>query len=116
MGPHQVRMRLARLATQLAAPSPHPGPEPPAQGRRPLPAAATTQCASGGEEGLLRVAPFEFDVTPPLGTPLMDGGVAAAAEIRTPLTARGVVLLGVAGMPPPPPHTHTHTHHHHPTT
>ena len=106
MGPHQVRMRLARLATQLAAPSPHPGPEPPAQGRRPLPAAATTQCASGGEEGpLLRVAPFEFDVTPPLGTPLMDGGVAAAAEIRTPLTARGVVLLGVSGAWATPPPT-----------
>ena len=48
---------------------------------------------------MLRVAPFEFDVTPPLGTPLMDGGVAAAAEIKTPLTARGVVLLGVAGGP-----------------
>ncbi|MCB1228056.1 MAG: hypothetical protein KDK99_19785, partial [Verrucomicrobiales bacterium] len=42
----------------------------------------------------LRVATFEVDATPPLGTPLCNGAVKPAREIVTPLTARGVVLLG----------------------
>jgi hypothetical protein len=49
-----------------------------------VPAAA--QPAPGDQ--LLRVATFELDVTPPLGAPLMHGGVAPAAEIATRLTAR----------------------------
>jgi hypothetical protein len=56
-------------------------PPPPANVRRPL-----------------RVATFHVDATPPLGSPLCLGLVKPAAEIVTPLTARGVVLLG-AGQP-----------------
>jgi hypothetical protein len=96
MPPQQkASSRLARVSAHLveaaaAAPaSPHPS----------LLAAAPSSSSSTGSAGLLRVASFEFDVTPPLGTPLMDGGVAAAAEIKTPLTARGVVLLGMIDGP-----------------
>eukprot|EP01047_Picozoa_sp_COSAG01_P009819 COSAG01_NODE_408_length_17382_cov_6.231431_12_plen_513_part_00 len=53
----------------------------------------------GGDATPLRAATFALDVTPPLGTPLMHGGVQPAADIVTPLTAKGVVLLGVPGGP-----------------
>ncbi len=46
----------------------------------------------------LRLATFQIDATPPLGSPLCNGGVKPAREIVSPLTARGVVLLG-AGEP-----------------
>lgn len=46
----------------------------------------------------LRLASFEADVTPALGSPLCHGNVTAAKEIGTPLLARGIVLLG-AGEP-----------------
>ena len=46
----------------------------------------------------LRVAVFQADATPPLGSPLCNGGVKPVKEVVTPLTARGVVLLG-AGRP-----------------
>lgn len=46
----------------------------------------------------LRIATFQADATPPLGSPLCNGNVQPAMEIVTPLTARGVVLLG-AGEP-----------------
>ena len=46
----------------------------------------------------LRLATFQADVTPPLGSPLCNGLVTPAVEIVTPLTARGVILLG-AGEP-----------------
>ncbi len=42
----------------------------------------------------LRVAPFEADVTPPIGTPLCDALVMPAKRIDDPLFARGVVLIG----------------------
>ena len=42
----------------------------------------------------LRVATFQADATPPLGSPLCNGAVKPAMKIVTPLTARGVVLLG----------------------
>ncbi|MCA9013311.1 MAG: FAD-dependent oxidoreductase, partial [Planctomycetaceae bacterium] len=42
----------------------------------------------------LKVAAFQVDVTPPLGSPLCNGAVKPAMEIVTPLTARGIVLLG----------------------
>jgi hypothetical protein len=44
-------------------------------------------------EAPLRIASFEADVTPPLGTPLCDALVQPAKEIVDPLRARGVVLL-----------------------
>lgn len=50
------------------------------------------------EDRPLRVATFKADVTPPLGSPLCNGNVKPVLEIMTPLTARGVVLLG-AGEP-----------------
>lgn len=46
----------------------------------------------------LRIATFQADATPPLGSPLCNGNVQPAMAIVTPLTARGVVLLG-AGKP-----------------
>ena len=41
----------------------------------------------------LRIAVFEVDITPPVGTPLCDGLVPPAKEIVDPLSARGIVLL-----------------------
>lgn len=46
----------------------------------------------------IRVSTFQIDATPPLGSPLCNGAVKPAKEIVTPLTARGIVLLG-AGEP-----------------
>lgn len=48
--------------------------------------------------GELRLATFQIDATPPVGSPLCNGAVKPAKEIVTPLTARGVILLG-AGEP-----------------
>jgi hypothetical protein len=42
----------------------------------------------------LRVAPFDADITCPLGTPLCDGLCPVAKEIVDLLKARGVVILG----------------------
>src|SRR5881394_3385300 len=41
----------------------------------------------------LRIATFEADVTPPIGTPLCDALVVPAKEIVDPLSARGVILF-----------------------
>lgn len=41
----------------------------------------------------LKIATFEADVTPPLGTPLCDALVVPAKEIVDPLSARGVILF-----------------------
>jgi hypothetical protein len=46
----------------------------------------------------LRIASFNVDATPPIGSPLCNGAVKPAKQIVTPLTARGMVLLG-AGQP-----------------
>lgn len=46
----------------------------------------------------LRMAAFQSDATPAIGSPLCNGAVKPAKEIVTPLTARGLVLLG-AGQP-----------------
>jgi len=43
----------------------------------------------------LRVATFQLDVTPPIGSALCDGLVPVASSIDDPLFARGIVLLGV---------------------
>ena len=45
-------------------------------------------------KSLLRVGTFEIDATPPLGSPLCNGNVKPAMKIVSPLSARGVVLLG----------------------
>src|SRR5688572_25697483 len=44
-------------------------------------------------DGRLHIAPFEADITPPLGAPLCDALVPPAKEIVDRLKARGVVLL-----------------------
>lgn len=44
-------------------------------------------------EKALKIAVFEADVTPPLGTPLCDALVMPAKEIVDPLSARGIVLF-----------------------
>ena len=46
----------------------------------------------------LRITTFHIDATPPLGSPLCNGAVKPVKEVVTPLTARGLVLLG-AGEP-----------------
>ncbi len=47
-----------------------------------------------GEELVYHVAPFEADITIPIGHACMGGGVADATEIVDPLYAKGFVLLG----------------------
>lgn len=51
--------------------------------------------AESAEAATLRVAVFQTDATPPLGTPV---AYAPARKIEDPLSARGIVLLG-AGQP-----------------
>src|SRR5438132_13336198 len=41
----------------------------------------------------LKIATFEADVTPPIGTPLCDALVQPAKEIVDPLSARGIILF-----------------------
>jgi len=47
-----------------------------------------------GAEPTYRIAPFSTEVTPPVGHPLMGGGVAPAQKIDDPLFVHGLVLLG----------------------
>ncbi len=56
-----------------------------------------TACAGlSSAKPSFQIATFRADVTPPLGSPLCcEGGVKPAAEIVDPLTARGIVLLGL---------------------
>lgn len=54
--------------------------------------------ASTLRAGDLKISAFRVDATPPIGSPLCNGAVKPVQEIVTPLTARGVVLLG-AGKP-----------------
>jgi hypothetical protein len=49
--------------------------------------------AALADEKPLRIAVFETEVTPPLGTPLCDGLVPPAKEIVDPLSARGIILF-----------------------
>ncbi len=58
----------------------------------------STRSVCGADDELLRVAPFQADVTPPLGSPLCNGNRIPSVKNVTQLTARGVVLLG-AGDP-----------------
>lgn len=54
----------------------------------------TANVAEADSTDTLKVATFQTDVTPPLGSPLCNGAVKPVMEIVTPLTARGIVLLG----------------------
>ena len=56
-----------------------------------LPAAVAR---ADGTSGPLRIATFNVDVTPPLGTPLCHGNVRPAERIVDPLFARGLILTG----------------------
>ena len=47
----------------------------------------------------VRIATFQADVTPPLGSPLCHGNVSNVVTIVDPLTARGVVLLAAEQKP-----------------
>jgi hypothetical protein len=59
-----------------------------------LAALAIALCtAVNAADAPLRVAVFETDITPPIGTPLCDGFVPPAKEIVDKLSARGIVLL-----------------------
>lgn len=49
--------------------------------------------SANGQE--LRIATFQLDVTPPIGSPLCEGFVPPASRIDDPLSARGIILLGV---------------------
>jgi hypothetical protein len=60
--------------------------------------AAGLWCAGGGfgRGGVLRVATFAADVTPPLGHALMGGGIAPAREVGDPLEARCIAAFALA--------------------
>ncbi len=45
------------------------------------------------DDAPLKIATFEADVTPPIGTPLCDALVPPVKEIVDPLSARGIILL-----------------------
>ena len=50
-------------------------------------------CAAAEPSQPLRIATFEADVTPPLGSPLCHGNVQLAKQIVDRLSARGIILL-----------------------
>lgn len=54
---------------------------------------ALTAAPALAQKPALRVAVFEADITPPLGTPLCVGLVPVGSSVTDPLRARGVVLL-----------------------
>jgi len=50
-------------------------------------------CQTPAAEEPLKIALFQADITPALGSPLCHGNVKPAEEIVDPLTARGIILL-----------------------
>ena len=58
-----------------------------------LPAVFLSACFATGAAEPLRIATFEADITPPLGSPLCDALVQPARVIDDPLKARGIVLF-----------------------
>lgn len=54
----------------------------------------TQGCASLSKAGTWQIATFQCDVTPPLGHPLMGGGIEPAKMVQDRLYARGFILLG----------------------
>lgn len=63
-----------------------------------LAAAAVSARARAAGAASLRIAPFRFDVTPPVGHPLCGGWITPVVDCEDPLEAIGFVLLG-AGKP-----------------
>ena len=61
-------------------------------------ALAAAACAHAAEGAALRIAPFRFEVTPPVGHPLCGGWIKPVAAHDDELEAIGFVLLG-AGQP-----------------
>ncbi len=61
-------------------------------------AAALATSAEGADAPTLRIAPFRFDVTAPVGHPLCGGWITPAVDVDDSLEAIGFVLLG-AGKP-----------------
>lgn len=55
--------------------------------------AGWTMAVEAGDTIPVRIATFQVDATPPLGSPLCDGLVQRAKEITDPLSARGIILL-----------------------
>jgi hypothetical protein len=53
---------------------------------------------AAGTESALRIAPFRFDVTPPVGHPLCGGWIKPVVDVEDNLESIGFVLLG-AGKP-----------------
>lgn len=47
----------------------------------------------------LKIATFQIDATPPLGSPLCSGFVAPAVDVDDPLSARGLILLPAGQQP-----------------
>jgi len=54
----------------------------------------TQGCASLTQAGTWQIATFQCDITPPLGHPLMGGGIESAKVVQDRLCARGFILLG----------------------
>ncbi|QEH35802.1 Alpha/beta hydrolase family protein [Aquisphaera giovannonii] len=52
------------------------------------------RAVAGSAEAGFRIATFSADVTPPMGHPLMGGGIEPAREVVDRLSARGFVLSG----------------------
>ena len=48
----------------------------------------------GADQPPPRIATFQTDITPPLGSPLCHGNVAPGKRVVDPLTARGIVFIG----------------------
>ncbi|MBM3891622.1 MAG: hypothetical protein FJ388_21120, partial [Verrucomicrobia bacterium] len=61
-------------------------------------AAVASPLARAAGASSLRIAPFRFDVTPPVGHPLSGGWITPMVDCEDPLEAIGFVLLG-AGKP-----------------
>src|SRR5262249_24772961 len=57
-------------------------------------AAPALRARAAPAAGPFELATLAADVTPPLGHPLMGGGIAPAREVVDPLSALGFVLLG----------------------
>ena len=60
---------------------------------RPLACLSLIACAAATAAEPLRIATFQADATPPIGTALCNGNKPPAVKIVDPLSVRGVVLI-----------------------